>query len=72
MMKGQGDRLVQPQKEMTKRGPHQRVEVSGERVPGGWIQALLGSTKQQHKRQWAQTDAQKFHLNVKKNFFTVQ
>lgn len=35
-------------------------------------QAVLGGAKQLEKRQQAETDAQKFHLDTRKIFFTVK
>lgn len=37
-----------------------------------WSQALFGAAEQQDKRTWAETDAQKLHLNRTKYFFIVQ
>lgn len=35
-------------------------------------QAVPTGAEQPDKRRWAEADAQKFHLNIRKNFFTVQ
>lgn len=35
-------------------------------------QAVLGGAKQLDKRQQAETDVQKFHLDIRKEFFILQ
>lgn len=61
----------QASEEMTERRPHEYLSASEENVSGGWDWALLSGAKQRDKKQWTETDAQKFNLNMRKNF-TVQ
>lgn len=41
-------------------------------VPRVWIQALVRGARPWDKKQWAESEAQKFHLNVRSICFTVQ
>lgn len=41
-------------------------------VSRGWSQTLCNSAQHQDKWQWAQTETVKFHLDMRKSFFTLR
>jgi len=58
--------------EKAERGPHKCLEISAGWGSGGWGQTLSSGAQRQDKRQRAQTEAQKFQLNMRKNFFPLR